>query len=177
MRSAISHTRLIVGMEVHVELATRTKMFSRAPNVAHPDFYDSPPNSLCDPVSLGLPGALPTMNHDAIEMSMLVGMALGCRIPDECSWDRKNYFYPDLPKGYQISQYEHPLCAEGCIEIPLAAGGTGPIRITRAHLEEDTGKSGHDLPGGAALRRFDHRLQPIWNTASGNCDRARHNMR
>jgi aspartyl-tRNA(Asn)/glutamyl-tRNA(Gln) amidotransferase subunit B len=148
MGSAITQTRLIVGMEVHVELSTRTKMFSRAPNVAHPDFYDAPPNSLCDPVSLGLPGALPTMNHDAIEMSMLVGMAIGCRIPDQCSWDRKNYFYPDLPKGYQISQYEHPLCAEGCIDIPLAAGGTGPIRITRAHLEEDTGKSSHDLPGG-----------------------------
>jgi aspartyl-tRNA(Asn)/glutamyl-tRNA(Gln) amidotransferase subunit B len=138
----------MVGMEVHVELATKTKMFSRGPNVAHPDFYDAPPNSLCDPVSLGLPGALPTMNHDAVEMSMLVGMAIGCRIPDQCSWDRKNYFYPDLPKGYQISQYEHPLCVEGCMEIPLAAGGTGPIRITRAHLEEDTGKSSHELPGG-----------------------------
>ncbi len=148
MTTKIVSARTVVGMEIHVELATRTKMFSRSPNVAHPDNYDSPPNSLCDPVSFGLPGALPTMNREAIEMSMLVGMALGCRIPDRCSWDRKNYFYPDLPKGYQISQYEHPLCAEGAIDIPLAAGGTGTVRITRAHLEEDTGKSGHELPGG-----------------------------
>ena len=148
MTATIVSVRTIVGMEIHVELATRTKMFSRSPNVAHPENYDAAPNSICDPVSLGLPGALPTMNRAAIEMSMLVGMALNCRIPDRCSWDRKNYFYPDLPKGYQISQYEHPLCAEGEIEIPLAAGGTGTIRITRAHLEEDTGKSGHELPGG-----------------------------
>ncbi len=142
--------RTIVGMEVHVELATRTKMFSRTPNVAHPDWYDAAPNALCDPVSLGLPGALPTMNREAVEMSMLVGLALGCDIPDQCSWDRKNYFYPDLPKGYQISQYEHPLCGEGAIDIPLASGGTGQVRICRAHLEEDTGKSGHELPGGIA---------------------------
>jgi aspartyl-tRNA(Asn)/glutamyl-tRNA(Gln) amidotransferase subunit B len=144
----IVSTRTVIGMEIHVELATRTKMFSRTPNVAHPDWYDAPPNSLCDPVCLGLPGALPTMNRRAVEMSMLVGMALGCRIPDQSNWDRKNYFYPDLPKGYQISQYEHPLCAEGAIDIPLASGGTGTIRITRAHLEEDTAKSGHELPGG-----------------------------
>lgn len=148
MTANIVSSRTIVGMEVHVELATKTKMFSRSPNVAHPENYDAAPNSLCDPVSLGLPGALPTMNHAAIEMSMLVGMALGCRIPDRCNWDRKNYFYPDLPKGYQISQFDHPLCAEGAIDIPLADGSTGTIRITRAHLEEDTGKSGHELPGG-----------------------------
>lgn len=148
MTARILNTRTVVGMEVHVELATRTKMFSRSPNVAHPDNYDAPPNTLCDPVSFGLPGAIPTMNREAIEMSMLVGMALNCRIPDRCNWDRKNYFYPDLPKGYQISQYEHPLCAEGEIDIPLTAGGSGTIRITRAHLEEDTGKSGHELPGG-----------------------------
>jgi len=148
MSATILSSQTVVGMEIHIELATQTKMFSRSPNSAHPDNYDAPPNSLCDPVSIGLPGALPTMNKEAIEMSMLVGMALDCRIPDRCHWDRKNYFYPDLPKGYQISQYEHPLCAEGAIDIPLAAGGTGTIRITRAHLEEDTGKSGHELPGG-----------------------------
>ena len=148
--ATITSVRTVVGMEVHVELATRTKMFSRTANVAHPDWYDAPPNTLCDPVSLGLPGALPSMNREAVEMSMLVGMALGCRIPDLCKWDRKNYFYPDLPKGYQISQYDHPLCAEGCIDIPLRDGSTGPVRIRRAHLEEDTGKSGHELPGGVA---------------------------
>jgi len=148
MTADIKSVRTIIGMEIHVELATRTKMFSRGPNVAHPDNYDAEPNTLCDPVSLALPGALPTMNREAIEMAMLVGMALGCRIPDTCHWDRKNYFYPDLPKGYQISQYDHPLCGEGAIDIPLKSGGTGTIRITRAHLEEDTGKSSHELPGG-----------------------------
>ncbi|MCH2140228.1 MAG: Asp-tRNA(Asn)/Glu-tRNA(Gln) amidotransferase subunit GatB [Phycisphaerales bacterium] len=148
MGENITHIQTIVGMEIHVELSTKTKMFSRSPNLAHPDHYDAEPNTLCDPVSLALPGALPTMNREAVEMAMLVGTALGCRIPDRCFWDRKNYFYPDLPKGYQISQYQHPLCAEGAVEIPMNAGGTGSIRITRAHLEEDTGKSGHELPGG-----------------------------
>jgi aspartyl-tRNA(Asn)/glutamyl-tRNA(Gln) amidotransferase subunit B len=148
MSAAIVSKRTMIGMEIHVELATKTKMFSRTPNVAHPDWYDAPPNSLCDPVCLGLPGALPTMNRRAVEMSMLVGLALGCRIPDQCSWDRKNYFYPDLPKGYQISQFQNPLCAQGAIELPLSSGELDTIRITRAHLEEDTGKTGHELPGG-----------------------------
>ncbi|MCH2136058.1 MAG: Asp-tRNA(Asn)/Glu-tRNA(Gln) amidotransferase subunit GatB [Phycisphaerales bacterium] len=142
--------RLIVGMEVHVELATQAKMFTPAANVAHPSCYDAEPNTLCDPVSIALPGALPTMNHEALEMAMLVGMALGCRIADRCQWDRKNYFYPDLPKGYQISQYEHPICGPGCMTFD-GIDGPAQVRITRAHLEEDTGKSGHELPGGRTI--------------------------
>ena len=146
----ITERRLIVGMEVHVELATNAKMFAIAANVAHPSSFDAPPNTICDPVSIALPGALPTLNHDALEMAMLVGMALHCDIADRCQWDRKNYFYPDLPKGYQISQYEHPICGSGCIEFD-GADGLCTVRITRAHLEEDTGKSGHELPGGQVI--------------------------
>ncbi len=137
-----------IGMEIHVELATRSKMFSRSANIAHPDNWGAPPNSLCDPVVLALPGALPVMNSEAVEMSMMVGMALGGSVSSWSKWDRKNYFYPDLPKGYQISQYDLPICVGGSLEIPSAMGGTSIVGITRAHLEEDTGKTGHELPGG-----------------------------
>ena len=144
----IVRTRLMVGMEVHVELATRTKMFTRTPNPAHPDHFDAAPNTLIDPVVAALPGTLPVMNRRAVEMSIMVGLALGCEIPGFCKWDRKNYFYPDLPKGYQISQYDLPLCIDGSMEIDLPDGGSKWIGIIRAHLEEDTGKLGHELPGG-----------------------------
>ncbi|MHC4948674.1 MAG: Asp-tRNA(Asn)/Glu-tRNA(Gln) amidotransferase subunit GatB [Planctomycetota bacterium] len=144
----IADTRLTIGMEVHVELATRTKMFSRSANVAHPDHYDAAPNTLVDPVNAGLPGALPVMNRRAIEMSIMVGLALHCRIAAVSRWDRKNYFYPDLPKGYQISQYQLPLCEDGFLEIPLPDGGARRVGVIRAHLEEDAGKLGHELPGG-----------------------------
>jgi aspartyl-tRNA(Asn)/glutamyl-tRNA(Gln) amidotransferase subunit B len=95
-----------------------------------------------------LPGTLPVMNRRAVEMSMMVGMALGCSIARRSKWDRKNYYYPDLPKGYQISQYDLPLCHDGAFDLPVAGGGTKRIGIIRAHLEEDTGKLGHELPGG-----------------------------
>ena len=144
---AIRSTRLIVGLEIHVELCTRSKMFTRAPNPAHPEFEGSEPNALVDPLVAALPGTLPVMNRRAVEMSALVGLALHCTIAKRCRWDRKNYFYPDLPKGYQISQYDQPLCADGFFELPLE-GGVKRIGIIRAHLEEDTGKLGHELPGG-----------------------------
>lgn len=150
---AIKSARLMIGMEVHVELATRSKMFTRAANLAHPDHFEAAPNTLVDPVVLALPGALPVMNRRAIEMAMMVGLALKCSIAEFSKWDRKNYFYPDLPKGYQISQYDLPLCFDGEMDIPAAdnpSGGGELIRvgIIRAHLEEDTGKLGHELPGG-----------------------------
>lgn len=147
MGAAIASTTLKVGLEIHVELATRTKMWTRVPNVAHPDFYDLPPNSAIDPVVAALPGALPVMNREAVELSIMVGLALGCTIAPRSKWDRKNYYYPDLPKGYQISQYDEPLCYDGSLRIPGAAGPKD-IGIIRAHLEEDTGKLGHELPGG-----------------------------
>jgi aspartyl-tRNA(Asn)/glutamyl-tRNA(Gln) amidotransferase subunit B len=144
----ILSARLKVGLEIHIELATRTKMFTRVPNAACPAHYDEAPNTLIDPVVCALPGALPVMNKSAVEMSMMVGLALGCEIARFSKWDRKNYYYPDLPKGYQISQYDLPLCHDGRVEIPVAAGGVRAIGIIRAHLEEDTGKLGHELPGG-----------------------------
>ncbi len=143
---------LMVGLEIHIELATRTKMFTRVPNAAHPDQDGAEPNTLIDPVVCALPGALPVMNKAAVEMSMMVGLALGCRIARFSKWDRKNYYYPDLPKGYQISQYDLPLCHDGRVAIPSSSatspGGTREVGIVRAHLEEDTGKLGHELPGG-----------------------------
>ena len=146
---------LKVGLEIHVELATRSKMFSSAPNVAHPDYFDAEPNTLCDPVVLGMPGVLPVINKQAVEMSILVGLALNCQIAKRTKWDRKSYYYPDLPKNYQISQYDQPLCYEGHLDIPLAAPAshsdaapTKTIRIIRAHLEEDAGKLLHEAPGG-----------------------------
>jgi aspartyl-tRNA(Asn)/glutamyl-tRNA(Gln) amidotransferase subunit B len=155
MSTAIARTRLIVGLEIHVELSTRSKMFTRAPNPAHPDFDGSEPNMLVDPLVAALPGTLPVMNRAAVEMAARVGMALHCEIAPRSRWDRKNYFYPDLPKGYQISQYDQPLCGEGHFELPLEDGTTKRIGIIRAHLEEDTGKLGHELPGG---RRYDGSL-------------------
>ncbi|RLS95638.1 MAG: Asp-tRNA(Asn)/Glu-tRNA(Gln) amidotransferase subunit GatB [Planctomycetota bacterium] len=143
----IVRTTLMVGLEIHIELATRTKMFTRVANAAHPANFDAPPNTLIDPVVCALPGALPVMNKAAVEMSMMVGLALECQIARHSKWDRKNYYYPDLPKGYQISQYDMPLCHDGRVEIP-GASGTRVIGIIRAHLEEDTGKLSHELPGG-----------------------------
>ncbi len=151
-------TQLVVGMEVHVQLATRTKMFTGAPNVAWPDNYDAQPNTLCDPVVLGMPGVLPVINKQAVEMSMLVGLALGCKIARQTKWDRKSYYYPDLPKNYQISQYDQPLCADGQIDIPASDEPDAPlktIRIIRAHLEEDAGKLLHEAPGGI---KIDHSI-------------------
>ncbi|MEE9129041.1 MAG: Asp-tRNA(Asn)/Glu-tRNA(Gln) amidotransferase subunit GatB [Phycisphaerales bacterium] len=146
--AAVTSTRLKIGMEIHVELATRSKMFSRSPNVAHPDYYDAAPNSLVDPVVAALPGTLPVMNKRAIELAMMVGLAINCSIAKFSKWDRKNYFYPDLPKGYQISQYDLPLCFDGEVHFTRADGTTKRVGIIRAHLEEDAGKLGHELPGG-----------------------------
>ena len=153
----IVKTTLLVGLEVHVELATRSKMFSRAPNPACPEFDDAPPNTLLDPVVLGLPGALPVMNRAALEMAMSVGLALGCGIAPFTKWDRKNYYYPDLPKGYQISQYDLPLCFDGAVDLPIGEpdeNGEAAVKrigIIRAHLEEDAGKLLHEAPGGGAI--------------------------
>ena len=144
----ITSTKLLIGMEIHVELATESKMFTSAPNVASPDRYDSAPNTLVNPLVMALPGSLPVINKRAVAMSMRVGLAMNCTISNFTKWDRKNYYYPDLPKGYQISQFDKPLCLDGAVEIEVE-GTKKPVRITRAHLEEDTGKLGHELPGGA----------------------------
>jgi aspartyl-tRNA(Asn)/glutamyl-tRNA(Gln) amidotransferase subunit B len=156
---AITSIALKVGMEVHVELATRSKMFTRCPSPAHPNYESAPPNTLIDPVVLALPGSLPVMNREAVELAMMVGMALGCSIAERTKWDRKSYFYPDLPKAYQISQYDLPLCFDGAVDVPaiddrgsiIPDAPTTRIGIIRAHLEEDAGKLLHEAPGGGAI--------------------------
>jgi aspartyl-tRNA(Asn)/glutamyl-tRNA(Gln) amidotransferase subunit B len=131
---------LVVGMEVHAQLLTRSKMFCRCAT----DYAGAPPNTRVCPVCLGMPGALPVANRAAVEATIKTGLALNCQIAETAVFARKNYTYPDLPKGYQISQFELPLCEHGHLDIELSDGATRAIRIRRAHLEEDTGRSVHD---------------------------------
>ena len=130
--------KVLVGLEIHVQLYTRTKMFCGCELA-----FGAEPNSRVCPVCLGMPGSLPVMNKQAVEFSMLAGLALNCQIPSFTKWDRKGYYYPDLPKGYQISQYDLPLALNGSIEIPAKDRLFKKIRIRRAHLEEDAGKNLH----------------------------------
>lgn len=127
----------IIGLEVHAQLMTKSKMFS-----ADSASFGGNDNEHTNPVSLGMPGALPTINEKALEFSIKIGLALNCEIRTKSVFSRKNYFYPDLPKGYQISQYDEPLCEHGYIDI-LIDGKPKRVGITRAHMEEDAGKSTH----------------------------------
>lgn len=133
----------VLGFEVHVELNTRTKMFSPAGNPAHPENHDAAPNTLVAPVDMGLPGSLPVVNETAVRYSVSLGLALGCSIAPSSRFARKNYFYPDLGKNYQISQYDEPIAFEGAVEIELADGTIVDVPIERAHMEEDAGKLTH----------------------------------
>src|SRR5690242_9496227 len=128
----------VIGLEVHVQLLTRTKIFCGCSTQ-----FGAPPNTNVCPVCLGMPGALPVLNRKAVEFATLAAMALNCRINEQSIFARKNYFYPDLPKGYQVSQYDKPLAEHGYIEI-AANGRHKKIGITSVHLEEDAGKSLHD---------------------------------
>jgi aspartyl-tRNA(Asn)/glutamyl-tRNA(Gln) amidotransferase subunit B len=133
----------VLGFEVHVELNTSTKMFSDAPNPASPEHYEGAPNTQITPVDLGLPGSLPVVNEKAIRYSISLGLALGCEIAPSSRFARKNYFYPDLAKNYQISQFDEPIAFDGSVEVELANGRTFTIEIERAHMEEDAGKLTH----------------------------------
>jgi aspartyl-tRNA(Asn)/glutamyl-tRNA(Gln) amidotransferase subunit B len=133
----------VIGLEVHVQLLTATKIFCSCSTR-----FGAVPNSNVCPVCLGMPGALPVLNRKAVEFAALAAMALNCRINQTSIFARKNYFYPDLPKGYQISQYDKPLAEHGSIEVPVS-GGKKKIGITRVHLEEDAGKSLHEGFGEA----------------------------
>ena len=135
----------VMGLEVHVELATETKMFSTSS--AH---FGAEPNSNVDPVSLGLPGALPVVNAKGVEWAIKIGLALNCQIAESSRFARKNYFYPDQPKGYQISQYDEPIAYDGWLDVVLDDGTEWRVEIERAHMEEDTGKLTH--LGGVAGR-------------------------
>jgi len=135
----------VIGLEVHVELSTKSKMFSSASNV-----FGADPNTAVTPVCLGLPGSLPVVNKEAVRYSISLGLALGCEIAETCRFARKNYFYPDLAKNYQISQYDEPIAFEGSLEVELDNGDIVTIPIERAHMEEDAGKLTH--VGGATGR-------------------------
>jgi len=137
---------MVVGLEVHVQLLTRTKAFCLCATN-----FGAPPNSNVCPVCLGLPGALPVLNERVVDLALRAATALECRLHETSVFARKNYFYPDLPKGYQISQYDRPLATEGHLAIENAAGeATSAVRITRIHIEEDAGKSIHDRFAGAS---------------------------
>src|SRR6187431_3734065 len=133
----------VLGFEVHVELNTQTKMFSDAPNPARPEGWAGGPNTAITPVDLGLPGSLPVVNEQAIKYSISLGLALGCEIAPSSRFARKNYFYPDLAKNYQISQYDEPIAFEGSLTIELEDGTEVVVPIERAHMEEDAGKLTH----------------------------------
>ena len=126
----------VIGLEVHVQLTTRSKIFSGASTA-----YGAEVNRQACAVDLGMPGVLPVLNGEAVKMAIALGYAIGGRVAKECVFARKNYFYPDLPKGYQISQYEQPIVAGGALEIDGDAGRRRAVNIVRAHLEEDAGKS------------------------------------
>ena len=147
----------IIGLEIHVRLKTRSKIFCRCPNV--PD--DTPPNTAVCPVCTGQPGALPVVNAEAIRLGVRAGLSLGCSLPDASHFDRKNYFYPDLPKGYQISQYDFPICVNGKIDLDLPDGSVRHIGITRAHLEEDAAKNIHDAKNRSTLVDFNRSGTPL----------------
>ncbi len=131
---------VVIGLEVHAQLKTKSKIFAPDKNE-----FGQEPNSLTSPVTLGMPGVLPVLNKEAVNMGILTGLALNCEIPSRCKFDRKQYFYPDLPKGYQISQYDEPICVNGHLDI-----NGKRIGITRAHLEEDAGKLVHAGADGLA---------------------------
>jgi len=135
----------VLGMEVHVELGTATKMFCGCPTA-----FGAEPNTQVCPVCLSLPGALPVVNAAAVESAIRIGLALNCSITPWGRFARKNYFYPDQPKNYQISQYDEPIATEGYLDVLLDDGSTFRVQIERAHMEEDTGKSTH--VGGATGR-------------------------
>ncbi len=138
--------KIVVGLEIHVHLATKTKMFCGCELV-----YGGQANSRVCPICIGMPGVLPVMNKQAYEFAVLTALALNCKISNFTKWDRKSYYYPDLPKNYQISQYDLPLAEAGYIEIPLESGQTKKIRIIRVHLEEDAGKNTHTLGNFSAV--------------------------
>lgn len=149
LTDAIKKYQPVIGLEVHVQLLTKTKAFCGCVNQ-----YGGDPNTHCCPVCLGLPGALPVLNRQAVEFAVLASAALHCTVNADSVFARKNYFYPDSPKGYQISQFDKPLAENGYIDVPADGGGVRRIGITRLHMEEDAGKSVHDGFADSATRTY-----------------------
>ena len=137
---------VVIGLEVHAELSTKTKIFCSCPTK-----FGAAPNTQTCPICMGMPGTLPVLNEKVVEYAVKAGLATNCEISENSKNDRKNYFYPDLPKAYQISQYDKPLCEHGYIEIDTQDGNKKKIRILRIHIEEDAGKLNHDEFGGGTL--------------------------
>lgn len=150
----------VIGLEVHAELLTQSKVFCGCSAK-----FGAPPNQNTCPVCLGMPGALPVLNRRVVEFAIRAGLAAGCEIARHSRWARKNYFYPDLPKGYQISQYELPICLHGHIDIEIN-GSARSVRLTRIHMEEDTGKNIHDAHGDASLVDFNRCGVPLLEIVS-----------
>ena len=141
------HWEMVMGLEVHLQLATQSKIFSSSSTQ-----FGAEVNTHTSPLDMALPGTLPVLNHEAVTQAIVFGLGVGAEIGKISRFDRKNYFYPDLPKGYQISQFFEPIVKEGIFDVPLEDGSTFPVRILRAHLEEDAGKSVHDaIPGHTGI--------------------------
>ena len=143
----------VLGIEVHVELGTATKMFDAAPNA-----FGGDPNTYVTPVSLGLPGSLPVVNHKAVEYAIKIGLALNCSIAKSCRFARKNYFYPDLTKAFQTSQSDEPIAYDGYVDVELEDGTMFRVQIERAHMEEDAGKNTHIGGADGRIQGADHSL-------------------
>lgn len=148
-----------IGLEIHFESKTKSKMFCSCPNEENNSLDETPNINTC-PVCMGHPGVLPVINQEAIDMIIKTGLALNCKIAERTKFDRKNYFYPDLPKGYQISQFDMPICYEGYLDVPFEDGSSKRVRITRIHMEEDTAKSYH-MEDGATLIDFNRSGVPL----------------
>ena len=159
----IARYQPVLGLEVHVELSTATKMFCGCATA-----FGAEPNTQVCPVCLGLPGSLPVLNEAAVESAIRIGLALNCEIVPWCRFARKNYFYPDMPKNYQISQYDEPIAINGYLDVPLEDGSSWRVDIERAHMEEDTGKLTHlGSETGVVVPMHDYRmLQALRDRAS-----------
>lgn len=129
----------VIGLEVHLQLKTRSKIFSSCPQ----EYHGAEPNTFTDPFTLGLPGTLPTLNREAVELAMMFGLGLNCDVSGFTQFHRKNYFYPDAPKNFQLSQYDRPIARDGFLDVTLPGGEVSRVRIKRAHLEDDAGKLTH----------------------------------
>ena len=158
---SVTHWEPVIGLEIHAQLATRSKLFSSAATE-----YGAEPNTQTSELDIALPGTLPVLNGAVVDMAIRFGIAVDATIARECVFARKNYFYPDLPKGYQISQYELPIVSAGRLTVELADGETKTIGITRAHLEEDAGKSVHDAVAGSTAIDLNRAGTPLLEIVS-----------